>query len=77
MKYPADVTYPTEPQIQQAQPQDREAYLAYQREVERVKCWHETYNAAVTGILARGSEDKVTVIHQLAVNIASLAHGGA
>jgi hypothetical protein len=73
MKYPADVTYPTEPQIQQAQPQDREAYLAYQREVERVKCWHETYNAAVTGLFARDnlSED---VIH-LAKEFADATHG--
>jgi hypothetical protein len=63
MKYQIDVPAPTSGE-------DMPMYL---RENERINRWHQTYNAAVTGLFARDnlSED---VIH-LAREFADTAHG--
>jgi hypothetical protein len=63
MKYQIDVPAPS----------DGGDMTAYLRENERINRWHQTYNAAVTGLFARDnlSED---VIH-LAKEFADTAHG--
>jgi len=62
-------------QIDVPAPESGGNMTAYLRENERINRWHQTYNAAVTGVFARGSEDSVAAIHLLAVTLASLAHG--